>query len=122
MNKVSNLRSRQDKIDTMLDSFTQEKKKLEEHQRKVKSLELSLAAFFAEHNVAINVVDHLIELLKNRIDDSKIVKDLQMKRTKCTAVIRNVLAETERNNLVNELRQVCMVVLCFKWFLIYFYK
>lgn len=56
--------------------------------KKVKAAELKLAAFFAEHNVALSILDHLVPLLKNIFDDSKIANELTLGRTKCTACYR----------------------------------
>lgn len=55
--------------------------------------EIKLAAFFAEHNIAFSVADHLTDLLKEIVIDSKIIKEIELKRTKVTAVVKNVLGE-----------------------------
>ena len=36
--------------------------------------EIKLTGFFAEHNISFNTADHLIDLLKNILPDSQIVK------------------------------------------------
>ncbi|CAH1099853.1 unnamed protein product [Psylliodes chrysocephalus] len=54
----------------------------DQHNNQVKSLEIGISAFFAEHNIAFQNVDHLIDVLKNKIPDSKIVKDVALHRTK----------------------------------------
>jgi hypothetical protein len=59
-----------------------------------------------EHNIALQNVDHFVELLKPRVPDSKIIADLEMKRTKYTGLITNVLAEVETNNLIKILQTV----------------
>jgi hypothetical protein len=53
------------------------------------------ATYFVEHNIALQNVDHFVELLKYRVPDSKIIADLEMKRTKCTGLITNVLAKVK---------------------------
>lgn len=55
------------------------------------SSEGSLAMFISEHCATL-AVDHLTALCKIQFSDSKSSKDLQMHRTKCTNVIKNVLA------------------------------
>jgi len=45
------------------------------HKDKIKRIEIKLAAFFAEHTVAFNTVDHLIPLLKDIYINPKIVQD-----------------------------------------------
>jgi hypothetical protein len=51
-------------------------------------------------NVAIQTMDHLIDVLKRGIPDSKIVQDLHLKRTKFTLLIKEVLGKYENNVLV----------------------
>ncbi|XP_018800383.1 PREDICTED: uncharacterized protein LOC108975974, partial [Bactrocera latifrons] len=60
--------------------------------------------FFAEHNVALTVVDHLIPLLKEIVPDSEIIKNVDLGRKKCTSIIKNVVAKEEKDNLVNKLK------------------
>jgi hypothetical protein len=43
-----------------------------------------------EHNIALQNVDHFVELLKYKVPDSKIIADLEMKRTKYIGLITNV--------------------------------
>jgi signal recognition particle GTPase len=111
MTKLSNSTSRQQKLDTMYSTYESERKKQAAHDTSVKDLELSLCAFFAEHNVALSIVDHLGDLLKKKIPDSKITADLQLKRTKCTALIKNVLAKHENNLLITDLQKVIYLIL-----------
>ncbi|XP_049309067.1 uncharacterized protein LOC125777735 [Bactrocera dorsalis] len=60
--------------------------------------------FFAEHNVALTVVDHLIPLLKEIVPDSEIIKNVDLGRKKCTSIIKNVIAKEEKDNLVKKLK------------------
>lgn len=75
------------------------------HEKSVKSAEIALASVFAEHNIAFNAADHVISAIKRVFPDSKIAKDVQMKRTKMTAVVNNVTGESYKENLANILRQ-----------------
>lgn len=38
-----------------------------------KRIEMKLAAFFVEHNIPFRAMDHLVELLKCSITDSKVI-------------------------------------------------
>ena len=58
--------------------------------------------FFAEHNVAFQVVEHLLPLLKETITDSEIVQKSKLRRNKCTSIIKNVLAEQEKSDLISK--------------------
>jgi hypothetical protein len=76
-----------------------------ELDKNIKQAEIKLSVFFAEHNVATHVVDHLIPLLKDSFPDSKISKKMQLGRTKCSHIIKNVLGKSETENLVVYLRK-----------------
>jgi hypothetical protein len=76
-----------------------------ELDKNIKQAEIKLSVFFAEHNVATHVVDHLIPVLKDSFPDSEICKKMQLGRTKCSHIIKNVLDKCETENLVVCLRQ-----------------
>ncbi|KAL4716426.1 hypothetical protein ACJJTC_015854 [Scirpophaga incertulas] len=59
-----------------------------------------LALYISEHS-SVSCIDHLTDLVKSAFPDSKITSDLKMHRTKCTEVIKNVLAP----HFVEELRK-----------------
>jgi len=65
--------------------------------------EIKLAAFFAEHNVAFTT-DHLTSLLKNIFIDSRIAQDFSLTRTKCSKIVKEVIAKREIEKLVENLR------------------
>lgn len=77
----------------------------EKHIEKVKKAEIRLAVFFAEHNVATQVVDHLIPLCKTVFDDSKVCQDVTLGRTKCGEIINNVVGVHETSVLVEQLKK-----------------
>lgn len=70
----------------------------------IKKAEILIFAFLAEHNIPLRVVDHLQSVLKSSFVDSKIAEGLQLKRTKTTAILKNILGETEKNNLADKLK------------------
>lgn len=67
--------------------------------------EIKLAAFFAEHNIAFSVADHLTDLLKEIVTDSKLIKEIELKRTKITGVVKNVLGEGHKADLAHKLQK-----------------
>lgn len=71
----------------------------------VSNFEMRISLFFAEHNVALHVVDHLVPLLKEIVPDSSIIKNSKLGRTKCTKIIQNVLAEEEKSKLILKLQK-----------------
>lgn len=81
------------------------------HQNAVKSAEIRLSIFFAEHNVGTHIIDHLTPLLKDIFPDSKVCQDIQLGRTKCTEMIKNVVGKYETNLLVKDLRDTSFSVL-----------
>ncbi|XP_028166143.1 zinc finger protein 862-like [Ostrinia furnacalis] len=65
-------------------------------------IEGTLALFIAEHT-SIQQIDHLTEALKKCISDSKSVMDIKMHRSKCSAVIKNVLAPHFKQKLLDDI-------------------
>ncbi|XP_060858585.1 uncharacterized protein LOC132935958 [Metopolophium dirhodum] len=65
----------------------------------VKTAEIKLSALLAEHNVAFSLINHLEPLLKEIFPDSKICKEMKLKRTKATNIITNVIAPVEKEML-----------------------
>ncbi|CAG5001997.1 unnamed protein product [Parnassius apollo] len=77
----------------------------------VKTSEIKLAAFVAEHKVSHNVMNHLADLLPKLFPDSQIAKDIRLKRTKVQAVINNCIGETEKENLISDLKSQMFSIL-----------
>jgi hypothetical protein len=64
------------------------------HKDKVKQTEIKLAAFFAEHNISFCSVDHLIPVLKDICDDSKVMQDITLFIiNKYTNIVKDILAK-----------------------------
>ncbi|XP_046671170.1 E3 SUMO-protein ligase KIAA1586-like [Homalodisca vitripennis] len=78
---------------------------------KSQTVEIKLAGFFAEHNISFNVADHLIHLLKKLIDYSETLKNISLKRTKCNAVVRNVIGNTFKEQLIEKLKETKFSIL-----------
>ena len=57
----------------------------------VKEGEIRLVAFLNEHNLPHSVVEHLVPVVKAACPDSEIAKGFKCGRTKCTAIVKNVL-------------------------------
>ena len=52
---------------------------------------------------AVMNCDHLIDLCKNTIHDSKIASKLKMHRTECSGMIKNVLRTHFEDDLINDI-------------------
>ena len=74
-------------------------------EKNVKEGEIKLAAFIVEHNFPLNIMTHLPELIRSVCKDSDIAKKIASSRTKTTAVIRNVLGKSSKEELVDILRE-----------------
>ncbi|XP_067211624.1 protein FAM200A-like, partial [Linepithema humile] len=75
------------------------------HKDKVKRAEIKLAAFFAEHNIALYSANHLIPLLKDICMIPEVVSDLSLARDKCTKVITQVIAKREIEKIIINLQK-----------------
>ncbi|KAE8753063.1 hypothetical protein FOCC_FOCC000408, partial [Frankliniella occidentalis] len=76
----------------------------QQHRNNVKKAEINIAAIFAEHNIPIHVVDNVVDVFKKVAPDSAILKDVTLDRTKCTAVLTNVVAKTEIEETVQNIK------------------
>lgn len=70
----------------------------------VKKAELHMAAFVSEHNLSFNVMEHLPSLIKTICPDSEIAKKIQCSRTKCSALIKNVIGKHNEKNIYDILK------------------
>ncbi|XP_076385087.1 uncharacterized protein LOC143263988 [Megachile rotundata] len=71
-----------------------------DHINKIKRTEIKLAAFFAEHNIASEIIRHMVPLLKDICSDPRVVEDFKLSRRKCVRIIKNVLGKRETDKLV----------------------
>ena len=74
------------------------------HKAVVKCAEIKLSAFYAEHNIGIATVNHLVPVLKSCFKDSRTAQDLSLGRTKCSKIITNCLGVRELEKLVEILK------------------
>jgi hypothetical protein len=72
---------------------------------KVKSAEIKLAAFFAEHNIAFYTANHLIPLIKDLSLEPEVVQNLALGSTKCTYIVKEVIAKREVEKIVEILQK-----------------
>lgn len=70
----------------------------------VKTAEVKLAAFVAEHKISHNVMNHLTDLLPKIFPDSIVAKSIKMKSTKVQATINNCIGAAEKCSLVEDLK------------------
>ena len=68
---------------------TSEKERLE---TAVKTAEVKLAGFLAEHNIAMRATDHLVDVIKDIFSYSKMTQNMSLGRTKATAIATHVIA------------------------------
>lgn len=70
----------------------------------MKTGEIRLAAFVAEHNLPMSIMTHLPQLIKSVCSDSDIAKHIACSRTKTTAILKKVIGETSKEELINSLK------------------
>lgn len=73
-------------------------------KEKIKCAEIKLSAFFAEHNIAFQVVEHLIPLLKDINLEPELVQSLSLSQKKCKYIVKEVLAKREIEELTKILQ------------------
>lgn len=73
-------------------------------ETQVKQGELILVSFLNEHNVPHSVIDHLVPAVQAACPDSDIAKSFRCGRTKCSAIVKNVLGAEVRDDLFEHLR------------------
>ena len=69
-----------------------------------KEIEIKIAAFVAEHNIPFNVSDHLTDLIKSIPPDGEVIKKISCDRTKCSAIVSNVLGLQAKQDLIENIR------------------
>ncbi|XP_008553290.3 uncharacterized protein LOC103575332 [Microplitis demolitor] len=70
----------------------------------IQALEIKLCGFLAKHNISFTTLNHLTTLLQSSVPDSEIIKNMQMKSTKRTAIVKNVIAAAEKEHLQQKLQ------------------
>lgn len=90
--KLSNLIGQSSKMSDFFEKPVKEPRKV---------AELKIAAYVAEHS-SLKSVDHLGTLIKNLDPASLVLQDLKLHRSKCTALIRNVISPCFLEDLLEE--------------------
>jgi len=70
----------------------------------IKKTAIRIAFFVAEHNIPINVTDHLVKLISSIKLEPNNLSKLTCDRTKCTSIINNVIGATEFDDLVQYIK------------------
>ena len=70
----------------------------------VKEGEIRLVAFLNEHNIPHSAIEHLVPVVQAVCPDSDIAKNFKCGRTKCTAIVKNVLGGEVKDNIYELLR------------------
>ncbi|XP_058811207.1 uncharacterized protein LOC131676097 [Topomyia yanbarensis] len=73
-------------------------------QDNVNEAELKICAWALENNVPFTAVDKLTDLLRELTIDSKLLQKLKLGRTKTASVVESVIAATQHDELVEQMR------------------
>lgn len=87
-------------LTSMVRTIDEKSEKLNNEVNNVKSAEIKLSTFFANHNVPFQTVDSLVPLLKEIFHDSNIAKNIQLHRKKCTNIVKHIIAPLEIEDTV----------------------
>jgi len=68
-------------------------------------LEITLCLFLANHGIQYNAVDCLVDILKEKVTDSEIIKNLKLGRTKAGYLINNGIADYYETETIDLLKK-----------------
>lgn len=85
-------------------SFINKSDEISTKTNAIQALEIKLCGFLVEHNISFTTLNHLTTLLKSAVPDSEIIRSMQLKATKGTAIIKNVIASAEKELLQQKLQ------------------
>lgn len=71
---------------------------------KRKVVELKIATYVAEH-CSLKTVDYLSIIIKGLDEESRVLQDIKLHRTKCSALIKNVLSPCILEELLEDINQ-----------------
>lgn len=86
-------------------SIVKSTKNLQNLNENVSNAALKLTAFFVEHNIPFNSIDHLVKVVESSFTDPEVAKELKLGRTKITSITKNVLGDHQFTTIVDCLRQ-----------------
>lgn len=109
--KVHTYRSQHLEAQPTSSNFVQISDDISTKTKAAQALEVKLCGFVTEHNISFTALTHLTTLLKCAVPDSKIIKEIQLKSTKGTAIIKNVIASTEKEELRKKLQNSLFSIL-----------
>lgn len=66
---------------------------------------------FAEHNLAFQISDHMIKILKSAFTDSVIAKEITLNRNKCTNIVKRTITKVETEETISNLKTVNFSIL-----------
>ena len=79
-------------------------KETDDVKRKAKDFEIALCAELARHNVPLKLTDCLVDLIKHHINDSEILKSVQLHEDKARYLINHGLGPLFEEEVVNKLK------------------
>ena len=101
MKHISNVEARQKTVSVLsMPAFSGKSRQ----EKQVKESEIRLAAYISEHNAPFTSMEHLVPLIQAVCPDSEIAKKLKCGRTKCAAVVKNILGAQKRDDVHELLR------------------
>lgn len=101
MNNVKTLKNKRSILDIPSVSGYSKKEKL------VKESEIRLAAVVSELNLPFSAVDRRLPVIKVMCPDSEVAKKFKCGKTKCSAIVKNVLGKKEQDDLLDLLTNNC---------------
>lgn len=72
--------------------------------KNIKTAEIKVAMFIAEHNISFQTADHLVSLIKDISKNIEVSQNMSCNRMKCNAIVKNVLGLGILENLLARMK------------------
>jgi len=87
---------------------------IKKNDEAINRAELKICGFIAEHNILFNSMDHLTQVLKDAFPNSKIAQGFHLGRTKSTNIVKNVIGQNHKIDLVNYIKKTNFSIIIYE--------
>ncbi|XP_050543436.1 uncharacterized protein LOC126906719 [Daktulosphaira vitifoliae] len=77
----------------------------------IKTAEILMCGFLSKHNIPFNAINRLTQVMKKAFPDSEIAQKIVLDRTKATKIVTNVIGLSNKEELINDLKNTSFSVI-----------